>query len=325
MTGLDIDPLYGIRLSRADPPGLARNGRRRAVYGAALTQFEELMRAAEAASAQTRPLTLFYALSQAGRAVAAAHLEGDWLLEGHGLKAINIGAADIADVSVRPDPREVDSFSGIASATESESLKGRVGLIELWASLPNLCWLIPEDERRIHPVPLGVTLLGDPMSNLRDWRWVLAGVAPLTARDAAEAEAVLRAYRQARTAELRTVQGLRPIRALTEHGEGVEVCWPNPSQDYPGETAVLEQVAPFDPHADARWLRPELTDGSSPSDLVAFWALLYALSMLARYQPATWSQILDYDRSAWAAPLSELLRLGVEMVPPMVHGALYRP
>jgi hypothetical protein len=82
-----LDPLFGIRASRAEPPGLAQEEQRRAVYGPALSQFEELMGAADAASAQTRPLALFYALSQGGRAIAAARLQGDWRLKGHGLEA----------------------------------------------------------------------------------------------------------------------------------------------------------------------------------------------------------------------------------------------
>lgn len=47
-------------------------GRRR-TYGAALQQFDELLTAATAAGHASRPLPLFYALSQAGRAIAAAY------------------------------------------------------------------------------------------------------------------------------------------------------------------------------------------------------------------------------------------------------------
>src|SRR5271165_1685858 len=54
-----------LRTTRAARPGnaAATDGRRR-TYGAAMEQFEELMRAAEQVGAATRPLLLYYALSQ---------------------------------------------------------------------------------------------------------------------------------------------------------------------------------------------------------------------------------------------------------------------
>jgi hypothetical protein len=56
------------------------------VFGAALQQFEELMDAAASVGYAARPLPLFYAISQAGRAIAAVHADDPWELSGHGLK-----------------------------------------------------------------------------------------------------------------------------------------------------------------------------------------------------------------------------------------------
>ncbi|MGO9899681.1 MAG: YaaC family protein [Solirubrobacteraceae bacterium] len=76
-----------IRLLRACPPGEAI-GERAAVFASALEQSEQLMRAAEVVGPAARPLPLFYALSQAGRAIAAVHLpDPGWRLAGHGLSA----------------------------------------------------------------------------------------------------------------------------------------------------------------------------------------------------------------------------------------------
>jgi hypothetical protein len=155
---------------------------------------------------------------------------------------------------------------------------------------------------------------------LHDFRWITAGVAPLAG---AEAEEALVRYRRGRAAEIHSVQGLRPLRPLTVHGEGVQVRWPNPDENYLGERRAVESVAPTDPLTGDNWLRPELSDCSAPSDLVVWWAFFYALSMLARYQPDAWSRALDYDGSAWAAPLGELLRVGVEVLPALVLSALY--
>lgn len=57
-------------------------------FGAALEQFEQLLGAAEVSGPASAPLPLFYALSQAGRAIAAARLPDHqrWDFTGHGLK-----------------------------------------------------------------------------------------------------------------------------------------------------------------------------------------------------------------------------------------------
>src|SRR5690348_1314581 len=65
---------YHLRASRSDPPALAGTDEsRRQIYVASLAQFEELMGASSNVTAATRPLTIFYALAQAGRAIVAAH------------------------------------------------------------------------------------------------------------------------------------------------------------------------------------------------------------------------------------------------------------
>ncbi len=320
---IELDPLFRIRATRADPPGLANDDERRAVYGTALTQFEELIGAARMASAQTQPLTLFYALSQAGRAIAAAHLEDKWRLKGHGLAAANLDAADFSAVSVRPKPgRGLDSFAGVAAGDGSEPLRRSVEAIELWASLPFVCDLIARAGTG-HRTPLNVALLDNPVAKLNDWRWVRAAVAPLRG-SLEDAGAELSQFRQARGAQIRHVQGLRGIVAYTNYGEGLEVCWPNQSEDVFGQQRALDVAAPVDAVTGEHWLRPELSDGSSPSELVTWWALLYALSMLARYEPAAWFRTLDYDSSTWAAPLTELLRIGTEAVPRLVLASLTR-
>jgi hypothetical protein len=283
-----------------------------------------LIEAAAAATARTRPLSLFYALSQAGRAVAAARLQGEWQLKGHGLQTTQLDAAHPSEVRVRlkPSRNALASFAGIGAAIDSELLEGLVTVGELWASLPGLCDLIPEGHRN-HPPPLGVVVEDDATSPLRNWKIVTATVAPITADGPEGVQQILSAYRHGRSATLRTIQGLKPLVGWTKHGQGVQVCWPNPREDFGGQWEVLEDVAPLDSYVGDHWLRPELSDGSSPSELITWWALLYALSMLARYEPAAWFRALDYDSSPWAAPLGELLRIGVDVVPDLVLRSLH--
>jgi hypothetical protein len=52
---------------------LASSSSRRGAFSAAMQQFEELMSASAAVGPASRPITLHYAIVQAGLAVAAAH------------------------------------------------------------------------------------------------------------------------------------------------------------------------------------------------------------------------------------------------------------
>src|SRR5262249_1907144 len=75
-----------FRATRATPPGLiTTEPGRRAMFSAALQQSQALFEAARAVGPLARPIPLFYALSQAGRAIAAAWLTQDWQIGEHGL------------------------------------------------------------------------------------------------------------------------------------------------------------------------------------------------------------------------------------------------
>ncbi len=76
-----LDPAYDrlqIRALRATPsPRAAADEMRRRVFSAALGQFDELLTAAAAVGPASRPLPLYYALNQAGRAIAASRQLAD--------------------------------------------------------------------------------------------------------------------------------------------------------------------------------------------------------------------------------------------------------
>ncbi|MGW9382434.1 YaaC family protein [Streptomyces albidoflavus] len=103
----DPEEAWGrLRASRANPPGKAGGGARRRTYAAALEQAEQMFRAAAVVGPATRPLQVFYGLSQAGRAIAAAavDLKGeDWRLYGHGIKASGFDKP-FADIEIRTNP-----------------------------------------------------------------------------------------------------------------------------------------------------------------------------------------------------------------------------
>jgi hypothetical protein len=292
-------------------------------YSSALVQFEELMGAARAASPQTLPLSLFYALSQAGRAIAAARLDGEWRLQGHGLESSDLDAENLCQVRIRAKPtkkRQPDSFGGVCRATDGEPLRSSTTIGELWASLPGMEMLLPEVEVR---KPLYVEVLEMGNSPLEDVTKVQATVAPLEAKSVSAARKALTKYRCGSEAEVIEMQHMAPIHRLTSYGEGVAVWWPSGATEIHGHWLAIEQLAPLDLYTEQRWLRPLLGGGTSLSVLMTWWALLHALSMLARYEPAAWARALAYDSSSLAAPLAELLRCGLELIPQLVLESLY--
>jgi hypothetical protein len=58
--------------------------------------------------------------------------------------------------------------------------------------------------------------------------------------------------------------------------------------------------------------------------LLLWWALLFGLSLLARYQPAAWRAALDLDHSPCADPLATLLDEALVIVPDLLFDAAAR-
>ena len=139
-----------IRILRHRPGGLAANDpERAAVFVSALEQSEQLMRAAQAIGTAARPLPLFYALSQAGRAIAAHRLDDNWRLAGHGLtdrseRTTPLLERTVAPAGGQPHDGRQPSFAGVAEAVGSEPLTGPVELGTVWAALPDLIPPVPQ-------------------------------------------------------------------------------------------------------------------------------------------------------------------------------------
>src|SRR5437016_4640345 len=116
-----------LRMTRSNLPGLAaRDSDRAGLYQAALQQFEELMRAAESCGPASRPLPLFYALTQAGRAVVA--VRGGPAHKTHGL-TLEDPQQDPLDTVVRyslQNAKMPGHFQAVAQAVKSPALNGPV-------------------------------------------------------------------------------------------------------------------------------------------------------------------------------------------------------
>jgi len=67
------------------------------------------------------------------------------------------------------------------------------------------------------------------------------------------------------------------------------------------------------------WLFPAAgTAGRSLHPLMAWWAILYTLSMLGRYQPAEWATHIDIDASPHAVAVESLLKRAMSVAPVLI-------
>jgi hypothetical protein len=124
-----------LQAMRAAPPALAKDsGARRRVFGAALGQWDALLAASASVVPAASPILLFYALSQAGRAVCAAHTSGQpWQSRGHGL-SIGDQGKPIGETVVRPDGGSDSSFAMFCKALKTPPLSESTTLGALWAA-----------------------------------------------------------------------------------------------------------------------------------------------------------------------------------------------
>jgi YaaC-like Protein len=86
----------------------------------------------------------------------------------------------------------------------------------------------------------------------------------------------------------------------------------------------LDDIAPEYRYQDERWIRPKLgsKDSVPPSALMTWWALLYGLSILARYEPDEWVPALDVDSSEIAVHIASALDEALAVIPALVLDAL---
>ncbi|HXW59235.1 MAG TPA: hypothetical protein VEJ23_07125, partial [Solirubrobacteraceae bacterium] len=315
-----------IRLLRAQPPARVK-GERREVFASALEQAEQLMQAAAAIGPAARPLPLFYSLSQAGRAIAAAHLSDPWRLAGHGLI---VPAKDSSNSLLRrvvkpdesdPPAERRHSFAGVAEATGSDSLTATVELGAIWAAIPDLLEPVPQMvsadtwRRPLHvyltdwwgtPAPLAARKQFELMiDGLPDDPETMAGV---LAHYPAAAGAVPKVLAQ--TSEVQ--------RVLVEGQSGPVIVWPQFQIDW----RQLETIAPA--YWRGRLLLPSI-GGDALSPLMLWWVLLFGLSSIARYDPELWIDALDVNRSKIAVPIEAALDVAIGALPELILAALTTP
>jgi hypothetical protein len=258
---------------------------------------------------------LFYALSQAGRALAAARCE-NWAVGAHGISEDRSVSHD--DPLLRQVKRRAsadDAFSALCAALSAPDPFGTarrpIEIGAAWAALPELNRYMPS--------------------------WVERWWPALEAYNTA-------AGTQYHTMELRIIsRAPQPLDILSAE------AYPSLPEGYTFEPAAYRDV-PMDPttvrlgavtwersdttpsvfdltHARSqsldRWLLPAPPGSDAPFvPLTAWWVLLFGLSIFARYHPGLWSSALNLDGSERALPLRLLLDDSLNVVPGLIAEAL---
>ena len=326
---------YLIRARRADPGGLADgDASRSALCTAALQQFEDLMAAASAIGPAARPLPLFYALSQAGRALLAIWSRDEDAVSGqpdnHGLstgRAPNGGEHGLLLTKESPAGHPSRRhFDRVATAINSPVLTDEIDLGALLASLPEMTdYRILDD----WPVVASFTPLhnyDDPSNSDGLISTVAVGADAIQSLEEFELfnhkyPSLARfdpAIYNGRTQELP-----RYYTVQSEGGLSVQVDFHLPDRD---AAKWWDDMAPEYRWSGRRWIRPSF-DGANrpPIPLMTWWAALHAVSNLARYQPVAWTAAIDRNSSKIAVLLERFLDLALEVIPHLFLEALMPP
>lgn len=337
---LPIEPWSILRALRASPPGRAETDEaRRAVFTAALEQAEQFLAAAGSVGFATRPVQLFYALNQAGRAIAAARAEEPWEIQSHGARAKT--RDDVAATTVEPDGSARGAIGIVARATGSELWDGSVTLGALWASLPEL----PHDSGLVGSahVPFEIdqadsdysawmpqtvqvnTLLtsswyGSYASGLT-WRVGLRLKDPPSGLDEQRrlVERLLAPY--PRAAGWAIAEGMALTNTYDPRPAPIFVEWAQTDED---GKRVVRAVETLTEHYDGHlYFRPALgRNRAVPSSLITWWGLLLALASLARYESVAWRRALGIDDSSTAWALERGLTIAQRRIPELVLRAV---
>ena len=309
-----------LRSSRAEPPGRASQDlERRHIYTAALQQFEELVTAARGVGPASRPLLLFYALSQAGRAVVAAYGDAPQITA-HGLaEDRNVQPDDVLHRRIVRVPRKdcTDAFGAVARATASEDLRHGAELGALWAALPGTYRVPPgswqPEWRSALTVDTGLLSRGGDADKLALLVSNLGGNPHVRGFD-------VFANGRYPTLPADTKAAMRGGREIEAGSWVADIEIPATSN----RDDLLDEIAPQLYAGQDRALIPTLPGESGVlTPLMLWWALLFGLSIVARYHPGPWTRALAVEGSKHAVPLEALLVKALELLPVLVYEAIF--
>lgn len=300
-----------------------------------------MFRAAEGVGTATRPLLVFYGLSQAGRAIAAAAsaitTADGWRLEGHGIRTVSKTlSGPLPDVLVASDKGgSRGSFVRLSEILDSPLFADKVNplaLNALWDCLPENRVAPLRDTGTSRRTPLYVAHLS---LNREPHPLASAPVAyfPPWVVSSPEGGQTLVDYLAAFSDQVREFHsfvrvGHDPDAApdFSSHHDGwgeLRMNWILPHQKSGTFAERVKHLRSIGRTYDGDiYFFPAVGDagqGRGLHPLMSWWAVLHTLSMLARYQPAEWAEQIDVDGSSYAAPVESLLKRAMQVVPRLVR------
>jgi hypothetical protein len=321
---------------------LESSSARRKTLSAAMEQFEEQMTAAKAVTAATRPINLYYGLAQAGMAIAAVHATQQWSWIRHWLKIVD-AAPGLPEICIQPSGD--GGFQRVSDAMDSPQISGPVSIDALWSSLPDLggqlrfrgsraalpLLVSPDSSSRSTTViirnPQGPTTRIERPSRTFAATVYIPKPIPDVALQKEWLEEFLGTY-PSLTGWMLSEDEDSPLNSIDDRQCKVKLKWRNFKPD---ETLSWEEfndtfdcIVPRYRYRGDRYALPavEPNGAAPPSPLMTWWLLLYAFSILARYQPRKWVDLLDLDHSEYAAYLQFALDEAMTAIPHLVLEAL---
>lgn len=313
-----------IRGRRSDPPVPPGSGQRRATFQSALEQAEQQFRAAALIDFDSRALNLFYGLSQAGRAIAAASdalPNGDWRLNGHGLRLPGLDGVkpDLALMVVKPDGKGDSSFRRLSVVFGSDQ-PDAVTLGNLW----------PLAYDTLFGPHLGPTIY-PPLTVNPQPADIPSG--SFVAQSATiDVPATLLAIPTEDRSPLAKYVSRYPALAdwVTTTPSGSTQDWPGPNMALSLRWAKSDDLkvghildGRLVTYRGSKLAYPTLEGASTTvHPLMAWWMVLFSLSMLTRYQPDVWTQMIDVNRSPQATAIEYVLETALSAVPDLIDEAI---
>lgn len=347
-----------LRRLRAHPPGRASKGERKETFNAAMEQAEEFFRSATLAGPAVRPILIFYGLSQTGRAIAAVSnnkvvQNTRYHLKGHGIDAKNIDKADnngLSTVTVM-NGNHSGSFDTLATVLNVASLPNETTIGNLWSLLPESSQVPLESPHQtrfleVEEAPGAVRRGRYVQSVIRRIPAEIAGV--IDDHNKVTPEHSWDDVKDRVARYLDTYPGLKgavmdmsdesPIIELSDQGLTVQVYWPgieraNPDEPNPGPRTVPVRKTVDDKqfiaeqtilYRGVQCAYPEMGQtGATIHPFLVWWAVLYAMSVIARYQPLTWGRLIDVNSSKDAAAIEQILEHAIRSLPELIHRTIF--
>jgi hypothetical protein len=304
-----------IRSLRVSGCGFAQSGTRRSVFRAGLQQSEQLFQASNSVDYSARPLLLYYGLSQACLAILQASprlTPEETSPKGHGMR-LEISTAGIG--TVVPGSDALGELNLIMKALGSGGVGINTTIERLWSTLP--------DHRRGFNTAADITLapwyLNMPTNPQDDG---ISISVPDVGLLAPNFDATLAAMIKQRPplADLDLIQARQGSNWFSQSGSDGFVLYTKASNIADAQRMIRMESTYYET------LTPRIfasLDGSASVHPLVIWlAVLFGLSMLARYHPKKWSELLQIDGSSSAPLLEDILQHATIVCPTLILNTL---